>query len=158
LVCRLRSDETEVDSHRGGQRLEDGAGLVDVGDGAVAEKRLVHGLVEVQVGHLEAGVAGHAEQFAGFRIHDDDGPAERSGLGDLRLEFTLDDALDVAVDRELDIATGLRLLSDALAAELDSVADAIALEVNGPGVPPSSRSKSRSIPVRPVVATDDEQC
>ena len=92
-------------------------------------------LVQVELRHLETRLAGHAQHLSGLRIHHKDRAAERACLRDLRLQFALDQPLDVAIDREADIATGLRLLPDALAAELNPVSDTVALEVDGAGCP-----------------------
>src|SRR3989304_6081616 len=131
VVGRVRVDEVEVDGRRHGDDLEHGAGLVEVGDGAVAVEVQLRA-VQGELGEPEAGTAGHGEDGAGLRLHDDDRAARGLVVLDLLVELVLDQALDVAVDGEADVGAGAAGLGPG-AAEGDWVAAAVALEIDGAG-------------------------
>ena len=103
----IRRDDLLLQGSGRDNRLERRARLVDEGDGAVLPdlRRVVGEAVRV-VG----GPRGHREDLARLRIHDDAGDGLRVVFCHRAIELLLDDELDAAIERELDVLAVLALV------------------------------------------------
>jgi hypothetical protein len=118
-----------VEGAGGGDDLEGGAGLVDVGDRDVALSGERRGVVAVEV---EGRIVGECEDRPGVGVADDDRGALGLELLRDRLQLLLGDVLDVLVDGEDDVeAVGGGNLAAAELRELAAVAVALGLAPAG---------------------------
>ena len=89
-----------VERSRRGEDLEDGAGLVGIGDGPVDQRSR---RIPARPIRIERRRAGHREDLTGHRLDEDHGAGGGRKLGDAPVEFLFRDRLQVGIDRQLDV-------------------------------------------------------